>query len=132
MQSLTCPAGMPRSASSSATVSLSATTCSALSTIGQSSPVSSGMTMASRSRTASRQGRLMRTSVSMPCEAKPRTMSGAAARAASLALAATESSRSRISPSAPTPGPFSMNFCAVAGMNSSERQTGRLIMRPPP
>ena len=38
-----------------------------------------------------------------------------------------ESSRSRITASAPTPGAFSMNFSLIVGTNIIERQTGALL-----
>jgi hypothetical protein len=119
------PGAMPRSASTSSTISASSRTCSGLSTLGKASASTPGLIAASMSRTASRNGRLMRTTTSAPPRETISAASGTRARARSFSEAATLSSRSRMIASAPRLAAPSTKRLAVTGTNSSERHTGR-------
>lgn len=77
------------------------------------------------SRTASRNGRLMRTTTSAPPRETISAASGTMARARFFWEAATLSSRSRMIASAPRLAAPSTKRFAVTGTNSSERHTGR-------
>jgi hypothetical protein len=119
------PEAIPRSASTSSTISASSRTCSGLSTLGRANPRTPGPTAASMSRTASRNGRLMRTTTSAPPRETISAAPGTRARARSFSEAATLSSRSRMIASAPRLAAPSTKRLAVTGTNSSERHTGR-------
>ncbi len=119
------PAGRFRSTSSSSTISATASTCSALSTLVSISAQMPGMTAASISRTSIRQGRLTRTSTSAPLRDTCGMASAISVRAWSFCDGATASSRSRMMPSAPRSAPVFTNLSTLTGTNISERQTGR-------
>src|SRR6266851_8065967 len=122
---LVVPGGMPRSASTSSTISASSWTCSALSVLGRASANTPGPTAASMSRTAMRNGRLLRTTTSAPPRATSCAASGTKVRARSFSLGATLSSRSRMIASAPRRAAPSTKRRCVTGTNSIERHTGR-------
>ena len=118
------PGATPRSASTSSTISAMSRTCSALSVFGSASASTRGPTAASISRTARRNGRLVRTTTSAPPRDTISAASGKRVRALSFSEAATLSSRSRIIASAPRRAAPSRKRRRVTGTNSSDRHTG--------
>ena len=106
------PGWRPSAASRAATASDSSRTCSGPISLGSLSAVTAGMTAASMSRTAISSGRLMRTPTSAPPCPTLAAAAASASRAACFSAGAIESSRSRMTTSAP-------RVCALATKRSA-------------
>src|SRR5688572_19474440 len=118
------PTGMLLRRSTVSATSASSRTWLALSILGSSSAVTAGEMAVSMSRTASSSGRLIRTVMSAPLCAHVFAPPATRPRAASLSAGATESSRSRMTASAPRVWAFSTYFWTLTGTNIIERHTG--------
>src|SRR5574337_443637 len=128
----TLPASIPARASSASSPWPSRTTSAALCVLGSITPARPGTTTAARSAIASSESSgLMRTKSAPGGAAACAAMNSAAhARAPGLRAAATESSRSRISTSAPLDSALASLRSLSAGTNSSERSFSALTGLP--